>query len=103
MAGILLLVGGSLPVPDSFGADFRRRAVCAKLPRMNVASDTLYEEDFYAWTQQQADLLRRLPAECPYTLVQIIGSGETGSRSLGQIVIPGRGRRPRPGIHERWP
>jgi hypothetical protein len=76
MAGILLLVGGSLPVPDSFGADFRRRAVCAKLPRMNVASDTLYEEDFYAWTQQQADLLRRLPAECPYTLVQIIGSGD---------------------------
>jgi len=69
MAGILLLVGGSLPVPDSFGADFRRRAVCAKLPRMNVASDTLYEEDFYAWTQQQADLLRRLPAE-------IIGSGD---------------------------
>ena len=38
-----------------------------------MASDTLYEEDFYAWTQQQADLLRRLPAECPYTLVQIIG------------------------------
>ena len=24
--------------------------------------DTLYDEDFYAWTQQQADLLRRLPA-----------------------------------------
>ena len=41
-----------------------------------MASDTLYEEDFYAWTQQQADLLRRLPAECPYTLVQIIGSGD---------------------------
>jgi hypothetical protein len=24
--------------------------------------DSLYEEDFYAWTQQQAGLLRRLPA-----------------------------------------
>jgi Domain of unknown function DUF29 len=23
---------------------------------------SLYEEDFYAWTQQQAELLRRLPA-----------------------------------------
>lgn len=23
--------------------------------------DSLYEDDFYAWTQQQADLLRRLP------------------------------------------
>jgi hypothetical protein len=27
---------------------------------MKVPADTLYEEDFYAWTQQQADLLRRL-------------------------------------------
>jgi hypothetical protein len=24
--------------------------------------DNLYDDDFYAWTQQQADLLRRLPA-----------------------------------------
>src|SRR6266446_2836796 len=30
--------------------------------RMTVAADSLYEEDFYAWTQQQAKLLRRLPA-----------------------------------------
>jgi len=28
---------------------------------MNVASDTLYEEDFYAWTQQQADPARGVP------------------------------------------
>ena len=28
---------------------------------MKVPADTLYEEDFYAWTQQQADLLRHLP------------------------------------------
>jgi hypothetical protein len=29
--------------------------------RMTVTADLLYEEDFYAWTQQQAELLRRLP------------------------------------------
>jgi hypothetical protein len=28
---------------------------------MTVTTDLLYEEDFYAWTQQQAELLRRLP------------------------------------------
>jgi hypothetical protein len=28
---------------------------------MNASSETLYDEDFYAWTQQQAALLRRLP------------------------------------------
>ena len=28
---------------------------------MNASSDSLYEDDFYAWTQQQAKLLRRLP------------------------------------------
>ena len=27
-----------------------------------MTSETLYDEDFYAWTQQQAALLRRLPA-----------------------------------------
>ncbi len=26
-----------------------------------MTADTLYDEDFYAWTQRQADLLRRLP------------------------------------------
>ena len=29
--------------------------------KMTVTIDSLYEEDFYAWTQQQAELLRRLP------------------------------------------
>ena len=29
---------------------------------MIAYADTLYEHDFYAWTQQQAELLRRLPA-----------------------------------------
>jgi hypothetical protein len=29
---------------------------------MTMTPDSLYEEDFYAWTQQQADLLRRMPA-----------------------------------------
>src|SRR6266566_8405703 len=28
---------------------------------MTVMTASLYEEDFYAWTQQQAELLRRLP------------------------------------------
>jgi Domain of unknown function DUF29 len=28
---------------------------------MTMTADLLYDEDFYAWTQQQADLLRRLP------------------------------------------
>jgi hypothetical protein len=28
---------------------------------MSGTTDSLYEEDFYAWTQQQAELLRRLP------------------------------------------
>src|SRR6266446_8905650 len=28
---------------------------------MVVSLESLYEEDFYAWTQQQAELLRRLP------------------------------------------
>jgi len=27
---------------------------------MTIPADSLYEEDFYAWTEQQADLLRRL-------------------------------------------
>jgi hypothetical protein len=29
---------------------------------MTIPAQSLYEEDFYAWTEQQADLLRRLPA-----------------------------------------
>src|SRR5437016_11710401 len=29
---------------------------------MVVSLESLYEEDFYAWTQQQAELLRSLPA-----------------------------------------
>jgi hypothetical protein len=29
---------------------------------MTVTADLMYEEDFYAWTKQQAELLRRLPA-----------------------------------------
>jgi hypothetical protein len=28
---------------------------------MTIAAESLYDEDFYAWTEQQADLLRRLP------------------------------------------
>jgi hypothetical protein len=33
----------------------------ANLERMDRAIDTLYDDDFYAWTQEQAALLRRLP------------------------------------------
>jgi DNA-binding PucR family transcriptional regulator len=46
---------------------FRRRSVAAfSVLRyalgMTVTIDSLYDEDFYAWTQQQAELLRHLPA-----------------------------------------
>jgi hypothetical protein len=34
----------------------------ANLVSMDEVGDTLYEADFYAWTQEQAALLRRLPA-----------------------------------------
>jgi hypothetical protein len=47
-------------VPDSFDGPFPLGAYCAKLPGMTVTAELLYEEDFYAWTQQQAELLRRL-------------------------------------------
>ncbi len=30
--------------------------------KMTVTTDSLYDEDFYAWTQEQAKLLRHLPA-----------------------------------------
>jgi hypothetical protein len=33
-----------------------------KLAPMAAADGSLYDDDFYAWTQQQAELLRRLPA-----------------------------------------
>jgi hypothetical protein len=29
---------------------------------MTATTDSLYEDDFYAWTQRQAELMRRLPA-----------------------------------------
>jgi DNA-binding PucR family transcriptional regulator len=45
-------------VPDSFGPDFSTHQICVRF--VIVMSETLYDEDFYAWTQQQADLLRRL-------------------------------------------
>ena len=35
---------------------------------------TLYETDFYSWTQEQADVLRRLPTLGPTTR-----SGSTGA------------------------
>src|SRR5712692_8892523 len=36
--------------------------VCDKLTPMAAADGSLYDDDFYAWTQEQAALLRRLPA-----------------------------------------
>jgi hypothetical protein len=38
-----------------------QRAIHANLAPMKQAEDTLYDDDFYAWTQEQAALLRRLP------------------------------------------
>src|SRR5262249_35241746 len=40
---------------------FPSHVSCTELPSMTVTVELLYEEDFYAWTQQQAGLLRRLP------------------------------------------
>jgi len=48
----------STTVPISFGADFPLDQGCATFG--TVTSKTLYDEDFYAWTQHQAALLRRL-------------------------------------------
>jgi hypothetical protein len=51
-------------VPDSFempGEWLYRRRHADYIGAMTIPADSLYEEDFYAWTEQQADLLRRLP------------------------------------------
>ena len=39
---------------------------------MERAADALYDEDFYAWTQEQASLLRRLPTVSNRLDVQLI-------------------------------
>ncbi len=44
------MCGGAVAVPSTF----------SYTKSMKAPADTLYEEDFYAWTQQQADLLRHL-------------------------------------------
>jgi hypothetical protein len=45
------ICGGAVAAPGMF----------SYTKSMKVPADTLYEEDFYAWTQQQANLLRHLP------------------------------------------
>jgi Domain of unknown function DUF29 len=50
-------------VPDLFEAPSRRlypQKRARYIGVMTIPADSLYEEDFYAWTEQQADLLRRL-------------------------------------------
>jgi hypothetical protein len=62
---------------------------------MSMTTDALYEEDFYAWTQQQAELLRRLrPAENQLDLEHIaeeiedLGRSDLrAARSLCQHII----------------
>src|SRR3984893_5003781 len=65
-AGGLMPTGGLM---NEWGTmiHFRGRSVAAPvvfryIRKMTVTTDSLYEEDFYAWTQEQAKLLRRLPA-----------------------------------------
>lgn len=41
---------------------FARHLVGANLAAMEQVNDTSYDGDFYAWTQEQAELLRQLPA-----------------------------------------
>jgi hypothetical protein len=36
------------------------RRICGRLPDMADGNGSLYDEDFYAWTQEQAELLRRV-------------------------------------------
>lgn len=45
------ICGGAVAAPGAF----------SYTKSMKVRADALYEEDFYAWTLQQAELLRRLP------------------------------------------
>jgi hypothetical protein len=44
----------------------------ANLEAMDRAEATLYDDDFYAWTQEQASLLRRLPAMSNHLDVELI-------------------------------
>ena len=62
---------------------------------MNAPTESLYEEDFYAWTQQQAELLRRLSAvgnkidlEHIAEEIEDLGRGDLrAARSLCQHII----------------
>ena len=62
---------------------------------MNASPESLYEEDFYAWTQQQAELLRRLPAvgneidleHIAEEIEDLGGSDLRAARSLCQHII----------------
>ncbi|HEU0215172.1 MAG TPA: DUF29 domain-containing protein [Stellaceae bacterium] len=62
---------------------------------MERADVSLYEDDFYAWTQQQADLLRRLPvtsnqldAELLAEEIEDLGRSEVRSaQSLCENII----------------
>ena len=62
---------------------------------MNASPESLYEEDFYTWTQQQAELLRRLPAvgneidleHIAEEIEDLGGSDLRAARSLCQHII----------------
>jgi Domain of unknown function DUF29 len=62
---------------------------------MTMTTDSLYDEDFYAWTQWQAELLRRLPAvgneldlEHIAEEIEDLGRGDLrAARSLCQHII----------------
>jgi hypothetical protein len=45
-----------------------------------MSTQSLYDEDFYAWTQQQGELLRRLPSpvnelDLEHIAEEIVGAG----------------------------
>ena len=58
----------------------------ANLEPMDRAEDKLYDDDFYAWTQEQADLLRRLPVVNNRLDAQLIAE-EIGNLSQQLIAL----------------
>lgn len=75
-----------------------------------MTTDLLYEEDFYAWTQRQAKLLRRLPAivEWRLQLEKVLTRGieaklDLPDRYRAALRLVRRFERDVPGLMNRLP
>jgi hypothetical protein len=51
-----------------------------------VPEDTLYDRDFYAWTAEQAERVRRLPADCGVDVANVVEELESLGRWHRQEV-----------------